>query len=173
MLFISFLVTLLPLIAVLAVIISEDHEYTVGRFPPILCAPNSMMTFYSMAVPVDILCCAGVILLVIVFWIVHKVHTAVRFSLPFIYFTCISSFSIKEQFVKSKMLTYWQVQQKKSFLSYYSITSCLESPLCYTLLFLIVTLQILSLLELAIISFVSQPVILQENVTGIFFNHGA
>lgn len=50
--------------------------YGLTRFPPILCTPTDAdVTFYSVVLPIDISLMIGCTLLVIMFWIVHKVSS--------------------------------------------------------------------------------------------------
>ena len=50
-------------------------EYSFGRFPPMLCVPSGVVTFYTMCLPLCVLLGSGVILTVIMFWKLHKVSS--------------------------------------------------------------------------------------------------
>lgn len=65
--------TVVPLPAVLVVVVSEEHAYRIGFFPPVLCTPDDTIWFYSMTLVLDIICIVGVTLLIVVLWKIHKV----------------------------------------------------------------------------------------------------
>ena len=45
------------------------------RFPPILCVGNDRnVTYYSFIFPLNLIMIAGIALLVLIFWIIHKVN---------------------------------------------------------------------------------------------------
>ena len=50
-------------------------EYTFGRFPPLFCIPSQAVTFYTICLPMCVLLGSGVILMVIMFWMLHKVNS--------------------------------------------------------------------------------------------------
>ena len=48
-------------------------EYSIGRFPPLLCLPSKVVNFYTVCIPLCIILASGVILAIIMFWLLHKV----------------------------------------------------------------------------------------------------
>ena len=53
-----------------------------GRYPPIQCLGlQSDPTFYSLVLPINLLSAIGIPLLIIIFWIIRKVHTCIIDSL--------------------------------------------------------------------------------------------
>ena len=52
----------------------EDYKYNIHRFPPNVCISDGPMWFYSVNVIIDVLVCIETYLLVVVFWIIHKVN---------------------------------------------------------------------------------------------------
>ena len=78
--------TILPVIPVLATMVKYSHGKSFGeavegglgfgvvRFPPILCTgrdPDTM--FYALILPVIVLLMVGMTILIVVFWIIHRV----------------------------------------------------------------------------------------------------
>jgi len=54
----------------------STRGFGLTRFPPILCTSLQRdSTFYSLVLPINLLIAIGVPLLIIIFWIIHKVHT--------------------------------------------------------------------------------------------------
>ena len=63
---------LIPLIPVITVLGSEG--FTITIFPPLLCnSKTADPVFYALVLPIIVLLQVGVSLLVVIFWIVHKV----------------------------------------------------------------------------------------------------
>ena len=63
---------LIPLPGVIATTLTDG--YTITRFPPILCGTrNSDAGYYSVFLIMNILLAVGISMLIIMFWIVHKV----------------------------------------------------------------------------------------------------
>jgi len=54
---------------------SIQGDLDMTSFPPVLCTSLKDPTFYSLVLPINILLAIGVPLLIIVFWIIHKVRT--------------------------------------------------------------------------------------------------
>ena len=48
-------------------------EYSFGRFPPLLCFPSRVVSFYTVCVPLCVMLASGLILAIIMFWLLHKV----------------------------------------------------------------------------------------------------
>ena len=69
----------LPTLAVIVTFTAENPStrgFGLTSFPPILCTSLQRdPTFYSLVLPIKILHAIGIPLLIIVFWIIHKVHT--------------------------------------------------------------------------------------------------
>ena len=65
----------LPALPVIVTFTAGDPSgFGLTRFPPILCTGLQRdSTFYSLVLPIDILSAIGIPLLIIIFWIVHKV----------------------------------------------------------------------------------------------------
>ena len=63
----------LPALPVI-VTVTIGNGFGLTRFPPILCTGlEKDSTFYSLVLPIDILSAIGISLLIIIFWIIHKV----------------------------------------------------------------------------------------------------
>ena len=80
------LCTILPLISVVATMVQYSRGKSFGeavegglgfgvvRFPPILCTGwNQDTMFYALILPVVVLLMAGMTVLIVIFWIIHKV----------------------------------------------------------------------------------------------------
>ena len=67
----------LPALPVIVTFTTGDPSgFGLTRFPPILCTGlQKNATFYSLVLPINILMAIGIPLLVIIFWIIHKVCT--------------------------------------------------------------------------------------------------
>ena len=52
-------------------------EYSFGRFPPLICLPSRVVSFYTVCIPMCVLLTSGVILAIIMFWLLHKVSSYV------------------------------------------------------------------------------------------------
>ena len=67
----------LPALPVIVTFTTGDPSgFGLTRFPPILCTGlQRNATFYSLVLPINILMAIGIPLLVIIFWIIHKVRT--------------------------------------------------------------------------------------------------
>jgi len=66
----------LPIIVAFTAGNSSTRGFGLTRFPPILCTSLQRdSTFYSLVLPINLLIAIGVPLLIIIFWIIHKVHT--------------------------------------------------------------------------------------------------
>ena len=52
---------------------SVQSEYIVSRFPPIFCAPSRIFLFYTLCLPLCMICGGGSVLLIIVLWTLVKV----------------------------------------------------------------------------------------------------
>ena len=62
----------LPVVPV--VIMFETGGFSLSKFPPILClAAEADAIFYSLILPIIILVQCGISLLILIFWIIHKV----------------------------------------------------------------------------------------------------
>ena len=55
------------------VIYSAKSEYVVTRFPPIFCVSSRTVLYYTLCIPLCLICGAGSILLIIVLWTLVKV----------------------------------------------------------------------------------------------------
>ena len=56
--------------------VSGGLGFSVTRFPPLLCTGTSKdATFYPLILPILIILMVGMTILIIVFWIIHKVRT--------------------------------------------------------------------------------------------------
>ena len=71
--FINFTGLIIPLPAVIISLSVEDFKYNIHRFPPNICISNGPMWFYSVTVIIDVLVGIITYLLIVVFWIFHKV----------------------------------------------------------------------------------------------------
>jgi len=70
MLTIGLILPALPVIVTFTI----GNGFGLTRFPPILCTGlEKNSTFYSLVLPIDILSAIGISLLIIIFWIIHKV----------------------------------------------------------------------------------------------------
>ena len=69
----------LPALSVIVTFTTGDPSgFGLTRFPPILCTGLQRdSTFYSLVLPINILLATGIPLLIIIFWIIHKVCTIV------------------------------------------------------------------------------------------------
>ena len=66
----------LPVIVAFTAGNPSTRGFGLTRFPPILCTSLQRdSTFYSLVLPINLLIAIGVPLLIIIFWIIHKVHT--------------------------------------------------------------------------------------------------
>ena len=64
----------LPVVVTFAAAARDSRGFGLIRFPPILCSGlQSDATFYSFVLPINILLAIGIPLLIIIFWIIHKV----------------------------------------------------------------------------------------------------
>lgn len=62
-----------PVIPVIATVV--DGGYGLTRFPPIFCTGTSpTATFYSLILPITLSTQCGVTMLIIIFWVIHKVR---------------------------------------------------------------------------------------------------
>lgn len=69
----ALVVPVTPVIAAAA-----DGGFAVTHFPPILCTGRSAKaTFYSLILPIIVLKQCGLTMLIVVFWIIHKVRNSV------------------------------------------------------------------------------------------------
>ena len=50
-------------------------EYSVGRFPLLLCIPSKEVNFYTVCIPLCVMIGSGVILAIIMFWMLHRVSS--------------------------------------------------------------------------------------------------
>ena len=65
----------LPVIVAFTTGTPTTRGFGMTRFPPILCTGLQRdATFYSLVLPINIALAIGVPLLIIIFWIIHKVH---------------------------------------------------------------------------------------------------
>jgi len=55
------------------IIFVSVSEYSIGRFPPLLCLSSKAVSFYTMCIPLCFMIGTGVILAIIMFWKLHKV----------------------------------------------------------------------------------------------------
>ena len=61
----------------------DARGFGLVRFPTFICTSLQRdPTFYSLVLPVNILAAIGVPLLIIIFWIIHKVHTCQVYLTP-------------------------------------------------------------------------------------------
>ena len=58
-------------------------EYSFGRFPPLLCRPSKEVYFYTVCIPLCIMIGSGVILAVVMFWMLHRVSSYIKFIRSF------------------------------------------------------------------------------------------
>ena len=74
MVIVGLLLPALPVIVTFAAATRDSRGFGLIRFPPILCSGlESDATFYSFVLPINILLAIGIPLLIIIFWIIHKV----------------------------------------------------------------------------------------------------
>ena len=62
-----------PLPAVIVSLSVEEYHYKQNLFPPYICGSTEKMWFYSVVAVVDVLVATGTCLMIVVFWIIHKV----------------------------------------------------------------------------------------------------
>ena len=63
---------IIPLVPVITA--AADGGYGLTRFPPILCtAKSTKATFYSLIMPIILIMQCGITMLLLIFWIIHKV----------------------------------------------------------------------------------------------------
>ena len=71
----------LPVIVAFTAGTPSTRGFGLTRFPPILCTSLERdSTFYSLVLPINILLAVGVPLLIIIFWIIHKVYPHLIFT---------------------------------------------------------------------------------------------
>ena len=72
----------LPALPVIVTFTTGDPSgFGLTRFPPILCTGmHRNATFYSLVLPINILMATGIPLLIIIFWIIHKVIHQMRMA---------------------------------------------------------------------------------------------
>lgn len=58
---------------VLLVILHQDYRYTIFNFPPLFCAPDNEVFFYSTTMVLDIVVAIGIIFLILALGLIHKV----------------------------------------------------------------------------------------------------
>ena len=58
-----------------SIIYVSVSEYRIVRFPSLFCIPSKAVTFYTICLPLCVLLGSGVILMVIMFWMLHKVNS--------------------------------------------------------------------------------------------------
>ena len=58
---------------VLLVILHQDYRYTIFNFPPLFCAPDDEVFFYSTTMVLDIVVAIGIIFLILALYLIHKV----------------------------------------------------------------------------------------------------
>ena len=73
---------ILPALPVIVTFTTGDPSgFGLTRFPPILCTGlEKDSTFYSLVLPINILMATGIPLLIIIFWIIHKVIHQMRMA---------------------------------------------------------------------------------------------
>ena len=59
---------------------SVQSEYRLSRFPPIFCAPSRIFLFYTLCLPLCMICGGGSVLLIIVLWTLVKVSIYYLYS---------------------------------------------------------------------------------------------
>ena len=65
---------LIPLPSVVVALTNQDFKYVLMQFPPLFCASVNMdLWFYAVMIIINILIAIEVCLLLVVFWVVHKV----------------------------------------------------------------------------------------------------
>ena len=72
---------IIPLPAVLTVLLSDKYRYNIGYFPPhlVACVPSDLsLWFFTLILPLDILAGAGLLMLIAIGWLLHKVKQTVR-----------------------------------------------------------------------------------------------
>ena len=76
----------LPALPVIVTFTTGDPSgFGLTRFPPILCsAMQRNSTFYSLVLPINVIMAIGIPLLIIIFWIIHKVIIVVHAKKDFI-----------------------------------------------------------------------------------------
>ena len=70
----------LPVIVAFTAGNPSTRGFGLTRFPPILCTSlQSDPTFYSLVLPINIVLAIGVPLLIVLFWIIHKVYAFILY----------------------------------------------------------------------------------------------
>ena len=65
---------LFPLPSVIVALTMEEYKYVLVQFPPFFCASANMrLWFYSVMLIISIFLAVEVCLLIVMFWVVHKV----------------------------------------------------------------------------------------------------
>ena len=65
---------MVPLSATIATLTMKEYGYTISRFPPINCLPaNSDLFFYPVVLVNNLFLLAGIPILIIIVWSLHKV----------------------------------------------------------------------------------------------------
>ena len=68
---------IVPLPPVLTVLLSNKYHYNIGFFPPqlVACVPNDLnLWFFTLILPLDVLAGAGLLMLIAIGWLLHKVY---------------------------------------------------------------------------------------------------